>query len=90
MNIKVNGNRCKTLSVDEHLDKIRPSLKDTVNDLKKPDSWKIQLTITINVISSKDDNDEGRVIHSKSRNIEIMIGDEADEVIEELFDSLKN
>ena len=29
-------------------------------------------------------------MHSKSHNIEIMINDEADEVIEELFDSLKN
>ena len=29
-------------------------------------------------------------MHSKSDNIEIMINDEADKVIEELFDSLKN
>ena len=29
-------------------------------------------------------------MHSKSNNIEIMISDEEDEVIEELFDSIKN
>ena len=29
-------------------------------------------------------------MHSKSDNIEIMINDEVDEVIKELFDSLKN
>ena len=29
-------------------------------------------------------------MHSKNDNIEIMITDEADEVIKELFDSLKN
>ena len=29
-------------------------------------------------------------MYSKSDNIEIMINDEADEVIKELFDSLKN
>ena len=29
-------------------------------------------------------------MHSKSDNIEIMISDEADEAIKELFDSLKN
>ena len=29
-------------------------------------------------------------MHSKSDNIEIMISNEADEVIKELFDSLKN
>ena len=49
----------------------------------------IQLTIINNFISSID-NDEERVMHSKSDNIEIMISDEADEVIKELFDSLKN
>ena len=29
-------------------------------------------------------------MHSKSHNIEIIISDDADEVIKELFDSLKN
>ena len=40
-------------------------------------------------IFSKDD-DEERVMHSKSDNMEIMINDEANEVIKELFDSFKN
>ena len=40
-------------------------------------------------ISSKDDNDEKCEMHSKSDNIEIMMNNEADEVIEELFESLK-
>ena len=38
----------------------------------------------------KDDNDEECVMHSISDNIEIMMNDEAGEVIEELFKSLKN
>ena len=50
---------------------------------------KIKLTIPSNFISSID-NDEERLIHSKSDDIEIMINDEADGVIKELFDSLKN
>ena len=50
--------------------------------------WKIQLTIANNFISSID-NDEECVKHSKSTNIEIMINDEAEETIKELFDSLK-
>ena len=33
--------------------------------------------------------DEERVMHSKSDNIEIMINNEADEVIKETFDLLK-
>ena len=85
---KSNGDKNKTLSVEEYLNKIRPYLKD-INNLKKSETCKIQLTIAINFISSKD-NDEERVMHSKSDNIEIMINDEADEVIKELFDSLKN
>ena len=50
---------------------------------------KIQLTIAINFISSID-NDEGRLMHSKSDNIEIIINDEENEIIKELFDSIKN
>ena len=84
-----NDNRNKTLSVEEYLNKIRPYLKDIINNLKKSDTWKIQLTIAYNFISSTD-NDEECVMHSKSNNIEIMINDKADEVIKELFDSFTN
>ena len=65
--------------------KIRPYLKDIINNLKKSDIWKIQLTIANNFISSID-NDEEREMHSKSDDIELMINDEA----EEPLDSLKN
>ena len=64
--------------------KIRLYLKDIINNLKKSDTWKIQLKIAMNSISSKD-NDEERAIHSKIDNIEIMINDEADEVVKKLF-----
>ena len=59
---KSKGDR-KTLSVEEYLKKIRPYLKDIINNLKKSDTWKIQLTTTIIFISSKYDNDENRVMH---------------------------
>ena len=75
-----NNDRNRTLSVEEHLNRIRPYLKGIINNLKKYDMWKIQLTIAINFISSKD-NGENRVMHLKSNNIEIMVNDEADEVI---------
>ena len=35
--------------------------------------WKIQLTMSINFISSKD-SDETRNLHTKSNNIEVMMG----------------
>ena len=49
--------------------------------------WKIQLTLSINFISSKD-SDETCNMHTKIINIEIMVGSETDENIEELFKSL--
>ena len=77
---KSKGDRNKTLSVEGYLDKTRPYLKIII-DLKKSDTWKIQLTVKINFISSKNDNDDTCVILLKNDNIEIMINDEADEVI---------
>ena len=53
--------------------KLDHTLKGIINSLKKPDTWKIQLTKTINFFSSEDDNDEERVMHLKKDNIEIMI-----------------
>ena len=41
--------------------------------------------MSINFISSEDDSDETRNTRTKSDNIEIMIGSETDEIIEELF-----
>ena len=55
-------------------------LKDIINNLKKSDTWKIQLTIANNFISSID-NDEEHIMHSRSDDIEIIINDEADKVI---------
>ena len=67
-----------------YLDEIKPYLKDIINNLKNSDTWKIQLTIAINFICSKNTN-EKRVIHSKSNNIEIMIYKKADKAIQELY-----
>ena len=86
---KSNGDRNKTLSVEEYLTKIRPCLKDIINNLKKSNTWKIQLTIANNFISSIQ-NDEECVMHSKSNKIKNMINNEADEVIKYFFDSLKS
>ena len=49
--------------------------------------WKIQLTMLINFISSKD-SDETYNMHTKSNNIEIMMGSETDDIIDELLESL--
>ena len=79
------GDKNKPLSIKKYLNNTRPNLKDIINNLKKSNTRKIQLTITINFISCKD-NDENRVMHSKSNNKEIMINGKVDEVVQELFE----
>ena len=81
------GDKDKTLTIKEYRDMIGPYLSDKINDHKTQGEWKIQLTITINFISSKD-SDETRIMHIKNLITEIMMGSETDEIIEELFESL--
>ena len=33
----------------QYLNEIKPYMKEIINNLKKPDTWKIQLTIVINL-----------------------------------------
>ena len=79
---------------------IRPYLNDITNDHKTPKNLsvrssnetqlgerKIQLTMSINFISSKD-TDETCNIHTKSDNIKIIMVSETNDIIEELRESL--
>ena len=58
-----------------------------ISDYKSKDEWKIQLTAEINFSSLKPDSDETRIMHTKSDNTEIRIGDDTNDVIKELFKS---
>ena len=51
-------------------------LDHIINNSKKSETWKIQLTMANSFISSTDNNEE-HVMHCKSDNIDIMINDEA-------------
>ena len=86
LNMKV-GDRNKNLSVKEYLDKIKPCLRDIIINIQEIDTWKIQLAIAINFISSKD-VDKERIMHLKNDNIEFMSYDNANEIANELFKSL--
>ena len=33
--------------MNQYLDKLKPYLKDIINDLQKPHTWKIQLTMQV-------------------------------------------
>ena len=81
-----SGDKDKTPSIDEYLDKTIPYLTYMINNLKTQGKWKIQLALAINFFPK--DSNETRIMHSKSNNIEIMIANETDEIIKELFESL--
>ena len=82
-----NSDKDKILTIKEYLDMIKPYLSDMINSYITQDEWKIQLTIVINFISSKG-SDETRIMHSKSDNIDIMMGSETDRIIEDFFETL--
>ena len=48
----------------------------------------MQLTIEVNFISLKPGSHETRITYTRSDNIEIMFGDDNDDIIEQLFESL--
>ena len=81
-----NGGRNKNLSLEEYLNEIKPYLRDIIIDLQESDTWKIQLTIAINFIYSKDAEEE-HVMHSKSNNIKFTSYNDANEVVDELFET---
>ena len=84
----------KVKEIRAKLSMVRPYLRDIINDHKTQGEWKvysgnevidykiqgeleIQLTMIINFISSKD-SDEIRTMHTKSNNMEVMMGNETD------------
>ena len=81
-----SDDRNKNLSVKEHLDKIKPCLRDIIINPEKSDIWKIQLTVAINFNSSKDVDGEF-VMQSKNNDMELVLYDNANEVVNELFES---
>ena len=77
----------KILTLEEYLILIEKSLRELIEDCKLKGEWKVQLTVEINSISLKPGSDETRIMHTKSDNVEIMIGNDNDDIIEELFKS---
>ena len=74
------------MSPKEYIHMIRPYLSDLIIDYKTQGKRKIQLIMTINFISSKD-SDETCNLRTKINNIEIMMGNETDEITDELFET---
>ena len=80
---KSNGDKNRNLSLDEYLNKTETYLRNIIIDLQNSDPWKIQLTIAINCISSKDSEEE-HAMHSNSGNIKFTPYSDANGVTEKL------
>ena len=78
----------KILSLKEYLNLIENSLRELIEEYKLKGEWKVQLTIEVNFISLKPGSDETHIMYTRSDNIEIMFGDNNDDIIEQLFESL--
>ena len=68
LNMKVKEIKKKNLSPKDYLNVIRPYLSDMINNHKTQSERKIQLTMQINLIISKD-FEETHAMHNKSHNI---------------------
>ena len=74
------GDKDANLALYEYFDKIKPYLKDMIDDYKSRGERKIQKTMRIIFISFIDKN-ETQVMHTKSDNVEIMNGTDTSHAI---------
>ena len=80
------GDKDAKLALWEYFDKIKPYLKDMIDDYKSKGEWKLQTTMKIIFISFIDKN-ETQVMHTKSGNVKTMNGADTSDAINELLDS---
>ena len=80
------GDKDAKLALYEYFDKIKPYLKDMINDYKSKREWKIQIIMKI-VFVFLIDKIETQVMDTKSDNIEIINGTDTSDAINELIDS---
>ena len=59
-------------------------MKDIIINLQEPDTWKIQSTIAINFVSSKD-AEEKHAMHSKSENKKFTRYNNVNGVVDKLY-----
>ena len=81
------GDRNKTLSIQEYLDKIRLYFSNMINILKTKGKWKILSTMAINLMSFKETNGT-RTMRAKSDKIKIIVSNKTNGMVEGFFNSL--
>ena len=75
-------------SLEEYLNKTESYLGNIIIDPQNSDTWKFQLTIAINFISSKDVEEEC-VMQSRSNNIKATSYNNVNKVVDKVFNSLR-
>ena len=87
------GDKNKTLSIEQYLNKILPCLKELINNHKAikngPKEWKIQLNACIKNVSL-DDTGDICTFYVWSENEKIRLGNETDDIVESLINSFLN
>ena len=78
----------KLLTLSEYFTIIEKYLRELIEEYKLKGEWKVQLTTEINFISLKSGSNENGIMHTRSGNVEIMFGDDNDDIIEQLVRSL--
>ena len=64
-------------------------MRNLITDFQNSDTQEIKLTISSNFISSKDAEEE-HVMYSKSENIKFKFYNDANKVVDEVFESLRS
>ena len=80
------GDKDGKLALYEYFEKIKPHLKDMIDDYKSKGEWETQITMRIIFISFIDQN-ESQVMNTKSDNVEIMNGTDTSDAIDKLINS---
>ena len=75
----------KISSLKEYLNLTEKYLRELIEEYELKGEWKAQLTIEVNFISLKPGS---RILYTRSHNLEIMFGNDNDDIIEQLFESL--
>ena len=81
-------NKDNLLAIYEYFDKIKPYLKDMIDDYKSKVEWKIQLVTRVIFISFINKS-ETQIMHPKSDNVKIMNGTDTNNAVIELINSFR-
>ena len=86
------GDKNKTLTIEQYLNKIMPYLKELLNNHKAikngSNEWKIQLIGHINFVSL--DAEVITDFYVRTKNEEIRLGNETDDIVKSLINSFLN